>query len=206
MKASVLCVRIAAVMLLSLLLLTGCSKSFPPPMTYADNGFSVKVRGRMVRTSPDGYDGDPALAGEPYTNKIMDVAATVTVGTQTPDPSDGSLLPGELTVCFTAPAALDGLTVTRTTNAQGQTATSISRGQLSYTATDSSFDGLLLVALALLPHGDVTSVSSTEQNTRTVTLVSDHITRTLTFTDHQTFPSRVYLSHPTGWLDLYVDP
>lgn len=181
----------------------GCSSNPPTRLTYADKGFSVTVRGQINRTAPDGYTGDPALTGESYTNQPLDIAATVTVG---PPSSPTDHLPRELTVRFTAPDTLQGMTVTRRTNAQGKTESFISQGTLTYTVESDDIDRLCFVALALLPEGDITTVSPTENGVYTVTLTSGEITRALTLIDGQDFPSHARLDHPHGWVELYVDP
>ena len=203
MKTVVLHLRFPLLLLGIAILLCGCSPTLPTRLTYADAGFTITVRGHMTRTAPDGYVGGPALTGQSYTNQPLDIAATVTVA---PSPSPTSHRSRALTVRFTAPDTLQGLTVTRRTNTQGETEISVSQGTSVFTVEGGDPDRLCLLALALLPEGDITTVSPTENGVYTVTLTSGRISRILTFTSGQDLPSHVRMEHPDGWVELYVDP
>lgn len=138
--------------------LASCTPAPPPATTdfaYASAAFSATVRGSFTPA-----DGVP-----------RPVAAAVTVGA----PTGGGERP--MSLSFTAPDALAGVTVTvtPTPDAEGGghtvafTADS-PYGRVTSSADGGELDGLLRFAEALLPQGEVVAVSPSEEDgTHTVT-------------------------------------
>lgn len=157
-----------------LLAAAGCSHAtIPGGMTrsraglaYTDGSFSATVRGSCTRLSEDGYTGDPARAGASLTGLPQTFAATIMV-TQTEDRQSMTI-----TVAYSEPASLAGLTVTadepRTEGAIRSV--TVTLDDLSFSTTDSRLDHLLAPAYALLAPGDITAVSRDDEDLRTVTL------------------------------------
>lgn len=153
--------RRALPFLLSLLLmLPACSP--PPPaddFAYAASPFTAALRGSY--TLSDGVS--------------RPIAATVAVGEV---PTVGSSTDRAMTVTFTQPPALEGVVLSSAyqPNGEGQmvrtvTFTSPSAyGEVTASSDAGSFDGFLRFAEALLPLGDVVSISPVaEDGTHTVT-------------------------------------
>ena len=143
-----------------LLMLPACS---PPPPTddfaYAASPFTATIRGSY--TLSDGVS--------------RPIAATAAVGEP---PTAGTPSDRDMTVTFTQPPALEGVVLSSAhqLNEEGQmvrtvTLTSPSAyGEITASSDVGAFDGFLRFAEALLPLGDVVSVSPTaEDGTHTVT-------------------------------------
>ncbi len=193
---------ICALLVCAVLLSVGCTTHHPVDLSYANRAFSVTVRGSVCRTATDGYKGNPALPGEGFTNHPREVSATVTVGAPS---SDGSSRP--LAVTFTAPDALAGLTVTRRADAQGRPITILAWHGQTVTDTTAAFDGLLLLAYACLPVGDVTAVSPATASGYTVTLAGGGAEQILTFPVEAVqgaAPCHIRYTHASGWVELQV--
>lgn len=183
-----------------LLLLSACATPVPRnDFAYAEEGFSVAVSGTYLPANDP--DGPP----RPF-------AATVTAGTPL---SASDLTARDLTVTFTEPATLRGVTVTaRVTPApEGAMERSVvfsypsEYGAVEFTAKGSELDGLLRFAEALLPIGDVAEVSPVaEDGTHTVTRrVSDGSREAVfTFAEGVALPTRVTVTDGRGRLELAV--
>lgn len=177
--------------LVLVLLLPSCAAQ--DPFAYAQNSFSVSVRGSYT----------PAGSTNP-----RPFAATVTIG----PPVDGDPIRRDLTVTFTAPDALTGLTVTASLppdGAGGRTVTFLypsAYGDIRATAVGEEFDGFLRFAEALLPLGDVVEVSPVARDgSYTVTRRSDGREAVFTFAEGS-LPLRVTVTTPAEVLTLTVSP
>lgn len=159
---------------------------------YAEKPFSVTVRGTFTRTAADGYTGAPGLTGTPLTGAPQEIAATVTFGA----PSAAGLR--ETTVAFSAPAAMAGITVTLIPPRES--------GEAVITLTRPSDYGeirlqgehlrpLLRFAEALIPDGDVVTVSAVENGAQSVTVARPDGQKTAVFVfdggSGRSLPSRV---------------
>ena len=177
---------------------------------YTRESMEMTVRAKITRTASDGYGGEMSRVGESYTGKAWEVTATVTVS-----------LPDErgvraTSVSFTSPPTLAGVTISRSyaedAATGGYTPTvTVSRvladGQiLRVTDTEGTFDGLLRLADAWLPQGDVTDVSPVTDGARTVTVVApDGGAAVFTFSENEKNPLRVRVTDPWGELELVRD-
>ena len=184
-----------------LLMLTACAPTVPfggdgRELAYMDDAFSASVRGTLRRTSPDGYTGDPALVGEGRTDVPWTVAADVCVSA--PDDAGSRTI----TVTYTTPDSLCGLTVTRTTAAQPDGSVivtdTLTLGDLTVTDDAGRYTRLLLPALSLLPAGDVTDVARDADGRRVLTLPANKSpadgTVRCTFADGSRLPVSVVLT------------
>lgn len=177
--------------------------------SFASRPFAASLRGVYTRTSPDGYTGEMARAGESRTNIAIPIAATLTY--------DPTATPATLSVSFTDPPALSGMTVTRTTSPGAapvvtwtrETATGTAdSGIPAVTLTGDSYAPLLRFADALLPTGDITAVSPTENGTYTVTRTSGEgsgVSTVYTFVEDRTLPAVVERRAPGEVFRLTVD-
>ncbi len=182
-------------------LLAGCTETVAPDrsFSYADGNFCATVSGTVTRTAADDYTGDRGLVGESMTGVARPFEATVsftrTAGTAT------------LSVAYTSPPALAGVTVTRATVTE-VTASQADAAASAITLTRQTADGqvirldlsdvsraatdaLLAPALALLPAGDVTEVSPREGGMYTVTRQTGDAETAFTFTDGSPLPTRI---------------
>lgn len=141
----------AFMILSALLLLIACTPTAPrDPFAYASSPFSLSVEGTYLPAKDQ--EGDP----RPFTARVT--AAS---------PVNGDPTLRTLTVAFTSPASLSGLTVTATLSpaADGTVtrvvtlAYSSEYGDLQATAEEEEFDGYLRFAEAWIPIGDVTDTS-----------------------------------------------
>ena len=164
--------------------------------SYAAEAFSVTVRGSF--TPADGV--------------ARPIAAVVEVGV--PVAEDSPLRP--LSVSFTQPPSLAGVTVRATVQPDGsgvltRTVTYSARSDYGTVTAESAagaFDGLLRFAEALLPHGDVVSVSPVnEDGTHTVTRKAADGSRTedYLFERGRIMPLRVRVTAGQETIDLAVD-
>ena len=144
---------------------TACSPAPRDPFAYAAAPFSVTVEGTYLPAN------DPEGTPRP-------VAAMVTAGV----PIGGDLALRDLTVTFTAPTSLRGVTVTAALSpaADGSYGRAVAfsypsdYGEVRFTATGNELDGLLRFAEALLPVGDVAEVSPVaEDGSFTIVFLGD---------------------------------
>ncbi len=218
--------RLAA-LALSCLLLCACGNTRPGPaedFSYADKAFTASIRGTFIRLRADGYGGAPALVGETRTGVVQSFAATVIVGSirdaaGTAATGDGTgsvagqaavgAAPREIAITFAEPPALTGVTVTRRSENGGSLVTLQRQGtEMEITADDSAapgtYDALLRFAEALLPTGDITAVSPTENGCRTVTRTEGDRVAVFTFVDGISLPTRVTLETDRERLEMTV--
>lgn len=179
---------------------TACTPAPGDPFAYAAAPFSVSVEGTYLPASDGG--GTP----RPF-------AATVTAGV--PIGSDPTLR--ELTVTFTAPPSLCGVTVTAALSpaADGTVGRSVvftypsDYGEIKVTAKGTEFDGLLRFAEALLPIGDAVEVSPVgEDGSFTVIRRGEDGAReaVFSFTEGGALPTEVRVAGPYGSLTVRVTP
>ena len=179
---------------------TACSPAPKDPFAYAASPFSVTVEGTYLPAGDE--DGTP-----------RPMAATVTAGA----PVNGDPTLRDLTVTFTAPEALAGVTVTATLSpaSDGTILRSVvfsypsEHGELRVTAKGGEFDGLLRFAEALLPIGDTAEISPVgEEGSFTVTRRTGDSTREAVFTFAQgaSFPTGVTLTDGRGRVELALLP
>ena len=215
------------VLVLTVLLLAGvgCVGVPTADLSYADKGFSVTVQGEMCRTAAVAINGEQAITGVDGVGEPMAFAATVTIAP--PTVGEGGAAGREMTVTFTAPAALAGVTVTRRVGADGRAVTTVCRGDFTVTDADPdgraydgraydgraydgrAYDGLLLPAYTCLPTGDVTAVTPVVDGRQTVTLTGDGTEQTMTFEvtgEAGGIPGHIRLTHATGWVEVQVTP
>ena len=177
---------------------TACVPAHGDPFAYAAAPFSVTVAGTYLPASDEGGTPRP-------------VAATVTAGA----PVGGAPTLRDMTVTFTSPDTLAGVTVTVTLSPA--TDGSYSRavtfaypsayGEIQVIAKGREFDGFLRFAEALLPLGDVTERSPTaEDGSYTVTrkTADGGGEAVFVFAEGETFPRRVTLTDGKGWVELTV--
>ena len=181
-----------------LLCSTACVPAQGDPFAYAAVPFSVTVEGTYLPASDEG--GTP----RPF-------AARVTVGA----PMNGDPTLRDLTVTFTSPDTLAGVTVTATPSpatdgGYGRAVTfsyPSDYGEVGFTATGDELDGLLRFAEALLPIGDVAERSPTaEDGSYTVTRRTADGGReaVFVFAEGEAFPRRVTLTDRRGRVELTV--
>ena len=177
---------------------TACSPAPKDPFAYAAAPFSVSVEGTYLPAN------DPEGTPRP-------VAALVTAGA----PIGGDPTLRNLTVTFTAPASLQGVTVTATLSpaSDGTVARSVilsypsDYGEVKVTAAGNELDGLLRFAEALLPVGDAAEISSVDKDgSYTVTRRAGDGGRetVFVFTEGAVFPSAVILTDERGRVELAV--
>lgn len=194
---------------LALLLTTACAPGVPfggdgRELSYADGAFRASVRGTLCRTVPDGYTGDPALVGEGRTDVPWSVAADVSV--TAPDGTGCRTV----TVTYTAPDSLSGLTVTRS-SAAGEDGSltvtdTVTMGSVTVTDKDGAgrYTRLLLPALSLLPAGDVTDVTHDADGRRVLTVRAEDVTLNYTFIDDSRLPVSVVVTGSGFTADFLV--
>ena len=179
---------------------TACSHAPKDPFAYAAAPFSVTVEGTYLPASD--HEGTP-----------RPMAATVTAGA----PVNGDSTLRDLTVTFTAPEALAGVTVTAALSPapDGTILRSVvfsypsEHGELRVTAKGGEFDGLLRFAEALLPIGDTTEISPVSEDGHfTVTRQGADGRREAVFTFAQgaSFPMGVTLTDGRGRVELALIP
>lgn len=179
--------RFLPVLLICLLMLYACSPAPPADdFAYALTAFTTSVRGTYTPA-----DGVP-----------RPIAATVSVG----EPSaGGGPADRPMTVTFTQPPALAGLTVSSVfeRDSQGQPLRTVTftypsaYGEVKVTSQEGEFDGFLRFAEALLPLGDIAEVSpAAEDGTHTVTRRTADGTREAVylFSAEQALPLRVKIT------------
>ena len=181
-----------------LLCSTACVPAQGDPFAYAAAPFSVTVEGTYLPAS------DPNGTPRPF-------AAQITVGA----PMNGDPTLRDLTVTFTSPDTLAGVTVTATPSpatdgGYGRAVTfsyPSDYGEVGFTATGDELDGLLRFAEALLPIGDVVERSPTaEDGSYTVTRKTADGGReaVLIFAEGTALPTKVILTDRRGRVELTV--
>lgn len=182
------------------LLLSACTPSAVPrdDFAYAETAFSVSVRGTY--TLADGT--------------ARPIAAHVSVGIPA---EGGSRSTRPMTLTFTQPPALDGLTVqaewmskdgeepTRTVTLTYATP----YGKIQDASRTGVYDGFLRFAEVLLPAGDVAEVSpKAEDGTHTVTRRTADGSReaVFLFSEDRELPLRVKASAGGEIIELVLDP
>ena len=181
-----------------LLCSAACSPAQGDPFAYAAAPFSVTVEGTYLPASDKGGTRRP-------------FAARITVGA----PMNGDSALRNLTVTFTSPDTLAGVTVTATpspaTDGGYSRAVTFSYpsdyGEIQVIAKGREFDGFLRFAEALLPLGDVTERSPTaEDGSYTVTRKTTDGGREaiFVFAEGEAFPRRVTLTDRRGSMELTV--
>lgn len=186
--------------LVGLLFLSACDPDQKrDPFAYAGDAFAVSVEGTYLPANDT--EGNP----RPF-------AAAVTVGT----PINGDPTLRNLTVTFTAPSTLAGVTVTAalspasddprlsgTVTRKVDFTYSTDYGPIQVTAEGGEFDGFLGFAEALLPMGDVAEVSPmASDGSYTVTRRSEGREAIFTFSEGQDFPTGVRLTDGRGTVEL----
>ena len=182
-----------------LLFLAACS---PAPskndFAYANAPFTANVRGTYTST-----DGVP-----------HPITARITVGESLAQDAPAAR---PITVVFTAPETLAGITVEAiyTTDADGHIRRTVTfsypspYGEVTASSGSSGMDGLLRFAEALLPVGDIVSVSPTaEDGTHTVTRATADGAREaiFLFSSEQALPLRVSVQEKGETLELTITP
>ena len=181
-----------------LLCSTACSPAPRDPFTYAAVPFSVTVEGTYLPAN------DPEGTPRP-------VAAIVMAGA----PVNGDPTLRDLTVTFTAPSSLRGVTVTAALSPapDGNYGRAVAfsypsdYGEVRFTATGADLDGLLRFAEALLPVGDVAEVSPVaEDGSFTVTRRWGDGAReaVFSFVEGSALPTEVRVEDPFGSLSVRV--
>lgn len=188
--------RVLPMWLTLFLLLTACAPTPPADdFAYSKAAFTASVRGTY--TSADG-DSHP-------------IAARISVGAAQPGEPNRAM-----TLTFTQPPSLAGMTVTRTreTDSQGQPATIVTLtypsayGEIRASSQKGDFDGFLRFAEALLPMGDIESVSPVARDgTHTVTRRTSDGGRegVFLFSSDRELPLRVTISDGAERMELTVD-
>lgn len=175
--------------------LTACTPTAPrDPFAYAAAPFSLLVEGTYLPVNDS--DGAP----RPFAVRISAGA-----------PVDGDPALRDLTVTFTAPDTLAGLTVTATLSPapEGTVTRAVTftypsdYGQVSFTAENGELDGLLRYAEAWLPIGDVAGISPQDENGG-YTIVRRTGGREAVFTlaEGQALPVGVRLTDGRGIVDM----
>ena len=173
---------------------TACSPAQGDPFAYAAAPFSLWVEGTYLPANDS--DGTP----RPF-------AAQITAGA----PVNGDPTLRDLTVTFTAPDTLAGLTVTATLSpvADGTICRRVActypseYGDLSYSAAGEELDGLLRYAEAWLPTGDVAEVSpKTADGGYTVLRRAGEWEAVFTLAEGQALPVGVRLTDGRGVVEM----
>ena len=173
-----------------------CTPAQGDPFAYAAAPFSVTVEGTYLPAN------DPNGTPRPFT-------ARITVGAFV----GGDPALRDMTVSFTSPDTLAGVTVTATlspaTDGGYDRAVTFSYpsdyGEIQVIAKGKEFDGFLRFAEALLPLGDVTERSpAAEDGSYTVTRKTADGGReaVFVFAEGETFPRRVTLTDRWGRVEL----
>ena len=192
--------RFLPVLLLLLFCLSLLSACAPPsrrdPFAYANEAFSLSVEG--VYLPANDQDGTP----RPF-------AATVTVGA----PQGGDLTQRGLSVTFTSPESLAGMTVTASPSTAPDG--SISRrvaftypsdyGNVQATAEGGELDGFLRFVEGWIPAGDVTEISPKfPDGSYSITRKDGDRVAVFTFGAGCDFPVKVKITDERGTVDMTV--
>ena len=181
--------------LLLLLSLIACTPTAPrDPFAYAAAPFSLSVEGTYLPVN----DGDGAP--RPF-------AAQITAGA----PMNGDPTLRDLTVTFTSPDTLAGLTVTAALSPtpEGTVTRRVTftypsdYGQVSFTAESGEADGFLRYAEAWLPVGDVAGISPQDENGEyTIARRTGEREAVFTLAEGQAFPIAVRLTDGRSIVDM----
>lgn len=221
-----------AVILCACLAGGGCAPLVRYDLSYAEGTFTVAVSGQMCRTIPVEVNSEHAMTGVDGVGEPFAVAATVTFG---PPADETGIIGGadglqgrDVSVTFTAPPALAGITVVAatepvTSSSDGHRVTTVRLGDLTVSApSGGAYDGLLVIARACLPVGDIVRVTpgggTTANDTGnghgltvgegpTVTVARAGEEQQLTFpadAGEGATPCHIRYTHEAGWLDLRV--
>ena len=187
--------RFLPVLILLLSLLTACAPAAKKdPFAYAESSFSMEVEGFYLPAN------DPEGSPRPF-------AATVTVGA--PQGDDVTLR--EMSVTFTSPETLAGMTVTATPTPVPD-GSIIRRVEFTYpsnygsirtTAQGDELDGLLRFALGWLPIGDTVEVSpKAPDGSYTITRRDGERVAVFTCEAEESLPSKVRLTDKRGTVEM----
>ena len=175
--------------------LPACTPTAPhDPFAYAAAPFSLLVEGTYLPVNDS--DGVP----RPFT-------AQITVGA----PMNGDPTLRDLTVTFTAPDTLAGLTVTATLSPapEGTVTRTVTftypsdYGQVAFTAEGGELDGLLRFAEGWLPVGDVAGISPKDENGEyTIVRRTGEREAVFSFAEGQEFPVGVRLTDGRGVVEM----
>ena len=186
-----------SLLLLCILTLTACAPAVGrDPFAYANEAFSLSVEGVYLPAN------DPQGSPRPF-------AATATVGE--PRSQDPALR--ELSVTFTAPETLAGVTVTATLSpsldgalTRGVAFTYPSDyGNVQATARGDELDGLLRFAEGWLPIGDVTDISpKAADGSYTIIRREGDRVAVFTFGSGSNFPVKVKITDERGTVEMTV--
>ena len=204
--------------------LAGCARvpSAARAFSYMEENFSATVSGNVTRFAEDGYKGDAALVGDGLTDVSRSFEATVSVeGVGAGESRQVSAL----TVTYTAPPSLRGVTVSYVADAAqaGGARVTLTRTvpmhatadmgagvaerviTVDLSATDPAVrDALLAPAGVLLPTGDVTAVGAVTDGRYTVTRTDGDTEAVFTFAKGQTLPVEVTWTTPTRQVEIEV--
>ena len=210
--------------LLVAVFLAGCARTVTGDraFSYMEENFSATVKGNVTRYAADGYKGDASLVGDGLTDISRSFEATVSVESVG---AGGSRQVSALTVTYTAPPSLRGVTVSYVADATqaGGARVTLTRTvpmhatadmgagvterviTVDLSATDPAVrDALLAPAGVLLPTGDVTAVGAVTDGRYTVTRADGDIEAVFTFAKGQTLPVEVTWTTPTRQVEIEV--
>ena len=214
--------------LLAALLLAGCASVRPADraFSYMEEDFSATVTGSVTRFAEDGYKGDASLVGDGLTDVSRSFEATVSVETRMG--ADGSREAAALTVTYTEPPSLCGVTVSYAADAaeagqEGKARVTLTRTVPMHATADMGAgvtervitvdlsatapavrDALLAPVGVLLPVGDITAVSAVADGRYTVTRTDGDREAVFTFAKGQTLPAGVTWTTPTRQVEIEV--
>ena len=214
---------VSAVLLVAVFL-AGCARTVTGDraFSYMEENFSATVKGNVTRYAADGYKGDASLVGDGLTDISRSFEATVSVESVG---AGGSRLVSALTVTYTAPPSLRGVTVSYVADATqaGGARVTLTRTvpmhatadmgagvaerviTVDLSATDPAVrDALLAPAGVLLPTGDITAVGAVTDGRYTVTRTDGDIEAVFTFAKGQTLPVEVTWTTPTRQVEIEV--
>ena len=195
--------RFVSVILLALILsLCACAPTTPKdPFIYAESPFSLFVEGTYLPAND--IEGTPRL-----------FTAQIKAG----EPVNGDPTCRDLTVTFTSPDTLAGLTITASltpTSEGSHRSGTVTRvvtftypseyGRIEFAAKADELDGFLRFAEALLPIGDVAEVSpKAADGNYTVTRRAGEREAVFTFGEGKDHPVGVRLTDGRGTVELRV--
>ena len=189
--------RFLPVLILLFSLLTACAPAARrDPFAYAESSFSREVEGFYLPAN------DPQGSPRPF-------AAIITAGV----PQGGDMTKRELSVAFTSPETLAGVTVTSAPTVAADGALS-HRVEFTYPSDYGSVHavakgnepyGLLRFALGWIPTGDVTEISpQAPDGSYTVTRTEGGRVTVFTFGAGCDFPVTVKITDERGTVDMTV--
>ena len=210
--------------LLVAVFLAGCARTVTGDraFSYMEENFSATVKGNVTRYAADGYKGDASLVGDGLTDISRSFEATVSVESVG---AGGSRQVSALTVTYTAPPSLRGVTVSYVADAAqaGGARVTLTRTvpmhatadmgagvterviTVDLSATDPAVrDALLAPAGVLLPTGDITAVGAVTDGRYTVTRTDGDIEAVFTFAKGQTLPVEVTWTSHTRQVEIEV--